>query len=416
MPYREAATSPGTYIKHVVIIVQENRSFDNIFLGYPGAESKRYGYMHDHRKVALRAATFRGPDIVHAWKSGFEDWDGGKMDRFDFYGGTQGRQYPYSFLSRQLVAPYWAMARQYVLADRMFPTMFGPSFTAHLDLIAGTANIGPARSEIDQPDESPWGCDAPGGTRTSFISVKRIGSYNVGPFPCFTQFRTLADTLDAKHLPWKYYASSPEDFSSSPWSPFAAIRAVRYGADWSKIVSPPSRVLADAAQGTLPAVAWVTPDAANSDHAGTQSDTGPSWVATVVNTIGKGPQWKSTAIVILWDDWGGWYDDLPPPQLDYRGLGIRVPCIIVSPYAKRGYVSHTQYEFGSVLKFVEETFGLPPLANSATGSGYTDARANSLADVFNFGKAPRAFTPIAAPYPPSFFLSQPPSKAVPDNE
>ncbi|HTX58168.1 MAG TPA: alkaline phosphatase family protein, partial [Verrucomicrobiae bacterium] len=165
--------------------------------------------------------------------------------------------------------------------------------------------------------------------------------------------------------------------------------------------------------GKLPAVTWVVPDAIDSDHPGDASDTGPSWVASVVNAIGQGPDWKSTAIVVVWDDWGGFYDSEPPPQLDFTGLGIRVPCIVISPYAKKHYVDDTQYEFGSILKFIEQTFGLPPLGPTALG--YTDTRATSITNAFDFTQAPRSFTPIPAPYPPSYFLHRPPSHKPPDD-
>ncbi|MGA9273996.1 MAG: alkaline phosphatase family protein, partial [Candidatus Cybelea sp.] len=143
-------------------------------------------------------------------------------------------------------------------------------------------------------------------------------------------------------------------------------------------------------------------------------DDGPSWVSSVVNAIGKSPYWNSTAIVVLWDDWGGWYDSVAPPQLGFVGLGIRVPCIIISPYAKAGYVSHTQYEFGSVLRLIEETFKLPSLGPAA--GGYTDMRAHSLVDSFDFKQQPRGFKPIPAPYSPAYFLRQPPSGVPPDTE
>jgi phospholipase C len=133
-----------------------------------------------------------------------------------------------------------------------------------------------------------------------------------------------------------------------------------------------------------------------------------------VNAVGEGPDWDSTAIVVLWDDWGGWYDNVPPPQLDFKGLGIRVPCIIISPYAKTNYVSHTRYEFSSILKFTEQAFSLPVLG--APADGYTDTRANSLVDSFNFTQKPRAFVKIPAKYPISYFLTHPQSMRVPDDD
>ena len=196
---------------------------------------------------------------------------------------------------------------------------------------------------------------------------------------------------------------------------FSAIRAVFEGPDWKRNVrSPQTLVLGDARAGRLPAVSWVIPDALDSDHPAERSDTGPSWVASVVNAVGESKDWSSTAIVVLWDDWGGWYDNAPPPQLDFTGLGIRVGCVVISPYARRGYVSHTQYEFGSILRFVEQTFGLPPLGPASFG--YTDARARSLVDAFDFTQKPRAFVPIPAPYSPQYFLRRPPSRRLPDTE
>jgi phospholipase C len=162
----------------------------------------------------------------------------------------------------------------------------------------------------------------------------------------------------------------------------------------------------------------VIPTGPESDHqtfnkAGTKVvDVGPDWVASVVNAIGESKYWNSTAIIITWDDWGGFWDHVPPPQLDYRGLGFRVPLIIVSPYAKKGYVSHTQYEFGSILKFAETTFGLASLDT-------TDVRANNLTDAFDFSQKPRAFVEI----PPqtkgqdkAYFMSLPPDNNPVDTE
>jgi phospholipase C len=294
----------------------------------------------------------------------------------------------------------------------MFQTEFGGSFTAHLDLIAGTANISPTLAEVNWPSTSSiWGCDSPAGTTSQLLNQQRQISYTSGPFPCFTQFNTLAGTLDAKHVSWRYYAVALGVFGG--WSSFDAIRSVRYGNDWKNVVSPPSRFLKDANAG-LPGVTWVTPDLQDSDHAGNHSSTGPSWVASVVNAVGRSKDWKSTAIVVIWDDWGGWYDNVPPPQKDFVGLGERVPCIIISPYARAGYVSHTQYEFGSIMKFAEEVFGLAPIGDASFG--YTDARANSLADSFDFAQKPRAFVPIKASHSADFFLTRKGSTEVPDDQ
>jgi phospholipase C len=407
----------GKYIKHVVIVIQENRSFENYFAGYPGADAPKWGWGTDGSgqrvKIPLHSVTFVGPDFGHDWGKAVGDWDQGQMDGFSRFPSPSG-QTPYAYVQRSLIAPYWTMAHEYVLADHMFPTEFGGSYTAHFDLIAGTDNLRPDLALVDNPTTT-LDCDAPPGTKSSTVNAQRQLSHFTGPFPCFNQFKTMANTLDAAGVSWKYYTTGAT--STGIWSPFDGIKDVRYGLDWkTKIVVPETKILTDPQKGALASVSWVTPDLKNSDHPMAKSDTGPSWVAGIVNAVGESPYWDSTAIIILWDDWGGWYDNLPPPQRDFRGLGLRVPCLIISPYARAHYVSHTEYEYGSILKFVEEAFGLPQLDTLGRGSGYTDSRANSLTDAFDFTQAPRQFKRIRAPYPPSYLLSRPPSRQPPDYE
>lgn len=415
--HRGSGTAVSRAIKHVVIVVQENRSFDNIFAGFPGADTQMYGYMHDGTKVSLEPITFVAHDMAHFFGTGINDYDDGKMDGFDLAQSTNGQPvgtFAYSYLERNLVKPYWTMASRYVLADHMFPTMFGPSFTGHLTLIAGTANLNPSLTEANTPNAEPWGCDAPAGTTTQTVTSNRVWDFN-GPFPCFSQFRTLADTLDAAHLSWKYYAPTVNgnNTGGEEWSIFDAIHDVRYGSDWSThVISPPQQVLRDAADGQLPSVSWVIPDDFWSDHPSAGTSYGPSWVTAVVNAIGKSSQWRSTAIIVVWDDWGGWFDNVAPPQRDFRGLGIRVPCIIISPYV-RPHVQHTTYEFGSIVKFVEQVFGLPKLGIAE--QGYTDGPATSLTDSFDFTMKPRAYVKISAPYSATFFLNHASSARAPDD-
>ena len=130
------------------------------------------------------------------------------------------------------------------------------------------------------------------------------------------------------------------------------------------VISPETAVLTDVAAGKLASVTWVVPDLANSDHPASLSATGPDWVASVVDAVGASAYWSSTAIVVDWDDWGGFYDHVAPPQLDVDGLGFRTPMIVISPYAKTEYVSHIRYESTSVVKFIEATFGLPTLSTA----------------------------------------------------
>jgi phospholipase C len=407
-----AVASPfGSKIRHVVVIVQENRSFENLFAGWPHADAPTYG-MDGARRLPLHKTTLLERwDLPHSFEAGLADWDSAKMDGFAQTLRSRGQPAarPYAYVDPREIAPYRVMAKQYTLLDRMFPTEFGSSFTAHLDLIAGTANLSPSLALADKPSKGPWGCDAPVGTETGTVDRRRIVRRSGGPFPCLTQFKTLADVLDAHHISWKYY-QPPVGLHWGSWSAFDAIAAVRRGPDWAShvlVAVPQTTVLTDPSRRRLPQVAWVTPDELDSDHTGTDSDTGPSWVAAVVNAIGKSDYWKSTAIVVVWDEWGGWYDNVAPPQPDFVGRGVRVPGIVISPYARGNYIDSNVYDFGSILKFIEETFNLPAIG--PTSFGYTDAAARSLRTAFDFSQSPRAFKPIPAKYPASYFIERAPS-------
>jgi phospholipase C len=403
-------------IQHVVIMIQENRSFDNLFATYPGADGATYGKLHDGSEFKLEAGPLQGKELNHTHAGFLTEYDGGKMDGFDQIGfgssGTGGPAgtYPLRFVDPAQIRPYWEMAENYALADHLFQTQGSGSFSAHQDLIAAGTSIAPGESLIDSPSRGPWGCDAPAGTVTSYISAKGY-FFNQGPFPCLS-YPTLGDLLDPKDVSWKYYTPPLLVPGSSGflWNAYDAIHDVRFGRDWDRDdVSPETTIFQDISANSLPAVSWVIPSSQNSDHSYT-SDHGPAWVASVVNAIGKSPAWPTTVIIVVWDDWGGYFDHVAPPQLDYQGLGFRVPMLVISPYAKSvGYVSHTQYEFGSIVKFVEDNWQLGRL-------GATDVRAASMADMFDFSKPPRAFVAIHAPFDPSYFERQPPSREPLDEE
>jgi phospholipase C len=420
----EAASTSvaGKHIKHVVVIIQENRSFSNFFAGYPGAQdAPMYGYQYNPTtqqrvKIALQPLNFSGPDFDHTWAPAIADYDNGKMDGYPTAA--------YGYMRRPLVKPLWTMAQQYVLADHMYPEEFGPSFTSHISLVAATTNLssdaGPNPvAEVNLPS-SAWRCNADPGTVTSILTpgstglpVTSVLHADGGPFPCFTQFNTMAQVLDEHKLSWKWY-NAPLGTPYLRWDPFDSIKYVWDGPDETRnIIHPQQQVIYDARKGQLPAVSWVTPDWKDSDHTGNGSDTGPSWVTAVVNAIGQSPEWDSTAIFIVWDDWGGWYDGSVPPQKDFTGLGERVPFLVVSPYAKKGFVSHTGYELSSTLKFMETVFGLPVIGPPSFG--YTDTRAANLLDCFNFAQKPRAYKTIPSRYPTSYFLHETPSFHVPDD-
>lgn len=401
--------TPPSPIQHVVILIQENRSFDNLFSGYPGADSATTGRNRAGAVVPLVQTSLAAPyDFLHNYVDFRADWNHGRMNGFDH--GPFGPK-AYQYANHTEVAPYWALARKFALADHTFQTAGSSSFISHLDLVAGSTAINATQSLIDDPSSLPWGCDAPPGTTTSLLDADGKLLVNGGPYPCL-DFTTIRDRLDSASLSWKFYDPVFLERSGvgTLWNPYEAIKAVRYSYEWgNNIVTPETLIFQDLSSGHLANVSWVIPDIANSDHPDNLSTTGPSWVASVVNAVGQSQYWKSTAIIVVWDDWGGLYDHVPPPQLDYEGLGCRVPMLVISPYARRGYVSHTRYEFGSILRFLEDNWSLQNL-------GTTDVRANSIADMFDLNQLPRPFERIAAPYSHAYFEREKPSNKPVDDE
>jgi phospholipase C len=396
----------GQPIQHVIIIIQENRSFNDLFMGFPGANTATSGLDHNGAVVQLQPVSLADPhDLCHEHKCFVKAYDGGKMDGFDLYDTpNQPATFPYAYVPKDETAPYWTLASDYTLADDMFQSNTGPSYPAHQYLISGQSDL--VADNPNSPSRTDaWGCDSPKGTTTAIIQPN--GKLKTGPYPCF-DYETLGDLMDDQRISWNYYATSLTE-AGGIWSAYDAIKHIRFGRDWHQnVVSPETQFLSDVANGDLAQVTWITPSKKNSDHAGSGSESGPQWVASVVNAVGRSRFWNSTAIFIVWDDWGGWYDNVPPQQLDEMGLGFRVPMIVVSPYAKNGYVSHVQHEFGSILKFTEETLGIPSL-------GQTDQRADDLSDCFYFGRAPTRFKPLKTTMRPADFIYQPQTGEAPDD-
>ncbi len=406
-------------IKHIVIIVQENRSFNNLFYGFPGAKTVRSGYDSANDKVRLVPIGLETTwDISHNSGDFFHACNGTgsipgtdcQMNGFDkepILAGCGTRSNPcpkhpqYGYVPHSESKPYFDMATQYVLADQMYGSNFdSSSFVSHQYIIAGQA-----QSSVDYPF-SAWGC--PGGSGDDIYMVGPQRQIPDGQELACWDPTTLGDELDAGGISWAYYTSQVRG-DGGIWSAYQAIKHIYNGPDWTKdVITPQKQFLDDVSNGKLRAVTWVTPTLENSDHAGYGSNTGPSWVTSLVNSIGESSYWNSTAIFVFWDDYGGWYDPEPPAYVDYDGLGLRIPLLIVSPYAKKGHVSHVHFEHGSILKFIEDTFGLSRLAAS-------DTRAASPAkDAFDFRKAPRAFVPIQSPYDAQYFRDQPVDDRMPD--
>ncbi|MEO6991744.1 MAG: alkaline phosphatase family protein [Candidatus Baltobacteraceae bacterium] len=394
-------------ISHVVIIIQENRSFNNLFMGFPGATTSTTGVLCNGRTVRLHPVPFGAPyDVGHGLPDFLAAYDNGKGDCFNrerYLGdGPKPPFFNYAYVPQAESLPYWTLAAKYTLGDQMFTSNIDASFTAHQYLIAGQA-----QQSVDIPGAQPWGCDGPPTQRINTITQQRQFGPKQGV--CFT-YPTLGTELDAAGLTWHYYAPSTRPLMlGAIWSAFDAIRQVRNGPEWAaNVISPETSILSDVANGTLENVTWVVPDLANSDHA-QGGKGGPQWVTSVVDAIGTSQFWDSTAIFVVWDDWGGWYDPVPPPYVDYDGLGFRVPLIVISPYALVNHVAHTQYEFGSILKFIELNWGLGQLAPS-------DTRAATFGpDVFNFSKHPAPFTRLGPTTEMERFRSETPSFRAPDD-
>ena len=373
----------GSPISHVVILIMENRSFDYLFNGFPGANTVQTGQIHTGQTIPLQQIPLEAKgDVNHNHPNWKVAYDNGKMDGFDLEGWSSylPADAPYSYAPQSEVQPDWDLATQYTLADDMFESVTSNSYPAHQYLLAAQSGYA-----IGLPnDKTVWGCDSTPGTTVSLLNAQ--GHMVNGPFPCFT-YGSLAALLDSAGIGWRYYTVTP----TYTWNGYDAISPIRYSSDWtSDIIYPSTKFQTDVASGTLAAVTWIVPTNMNSDHSGTGSKSGPSYVASVANAIGASQFWNSTALFVVWDDWGGWYDHVAPPQLDRMGLGFRVPMLVVSPWSQHGYVSHVQHEFGSIIHFTESNFGLGNL-------GQTDIRADDLSDCFNYTQSPTRFVRIRQP-------------------
>jgi phospholipase C len=438
------STPPSSKIKHVVVIFQENRTPDNLFhdpvLIANGADVASSGTNSQGQTVPLTPTSLGVDyDLSHAHSAFVAMYDGGKMDGADrvpvhcAIGATNCPPLNPQFMYVQAsdVGPYFQMAEQYTFADRMFQTNQGPSFPAHQFIISGTsaptATSNLFAVENPQGAKGSAGCIAPPAEFVYLIDP--FGAVSSATYPCF-EHAALTDELDAKGITWRYYTPS----AGSIWTAPNAIQhlcgpnatppnaTACTSSDWVNNVvlyttQNPAPILTDIANNQLPAVSWVIPAGVNSDHAGSTATTGgPSWVASIVNAIGTSPYWSDTAILITWDDWGGWYDHVAPPVINDGEswgsgyvYGFRVPLLAISPYARAGHISHVTHDFGSILNFIEKTFDLSSL-------GYADAYADDLSDCFDFRQTPIAFQTINAPVQAEFFLHDNRPPTDPDDD
>src|SRR5579884_158934 len=376
---REQAPAARYPIRHIVIIDKENRSFDELFAFFPHADGARRARLRDGKIVRLgRTPDHTLLDIGHAGSAAALAIDHGRMDGFNLLPGAMqdGHDIALTALHPSEIPAYWAYARHFTLDDHFFSTIVGPSFPNHLVTIAASS-----ANTIDNPRGQTyhsWGCDS--GPNTV---IPAINPHTGRPYltkPCFN-LRTMADTFQAHHISWRYYA--PGVYRSGYiWDSFDAIRPIRYSRLWKTNADyPNTRFVPDALAGRLPAVSWLVTSAQQSEHPPYSMCVGENWTVRQINAVMRGPDWNSTLIVLTWDDFGGFYDNLAPPRQDYISLGPRVPTLIISPYARPHHVDHHEMEFDSILKFIEQDFHLPALT-------HRDRTARSLLTSLNFKERP----------------------------
>jgi phospholipase C len=390
-----------TPIEHVVYIIKENRTFDNYFARYPGVDGATSGKTSSGETVALSVA----PDVLlgdlgHEFFDGVRGINGGLMDGFDRVSNGDGLA-GYSSFTRAGIPAYWAYADHFVVGDRMFSAMYGPTFPEHLYTVGAQA----ARVTGNKYDRGLYVpnengkrgvyCSDPGEKVYRFRTLgrserkeimdaeeaadtDRIDDFYESVKPCF-DFKVMPDLLNKRGISWRYYAGYGD------WrNALHAIEHIRYSKYWQHNVLSPLRSIRDIKHGQLAQVTWVTPPVGFNEHPGGPSVCmGENWTVRYVNAVMRSKYWKSTAILITWDDFGGFYDHVPPPHYDVMGLGPRVPLLVISPWARSGYVDHTTYELSSPLTFIEAVFGLPSLTRR-------DRSSDDMFGAFDFRRPARA--------------------------
>jgi phospholipase C len=429
-PAGRAAQPTGIHkIQHVIVIMEENRSFDSYFGTYRGAD----GFSMRGGKPAVcvpngiggcvrpfHDPSYRDSGGPHGPIAGKLDVDGGKMDGFirvAHEGAVAScRAEPsqqqcallrhpalMGYHDAREIPNYWAYAESFVLQDHMFEPNWGWSLPAHLWLVSGWS------AKCTDPYDARTCSNNLEGVPTGPSAT--LNRYPQGPIYGWTDLTYL---LRVHHVSWASYAErgrAPDCFSG-PITCYTKLRGVDTPGIWNVLPNftdvrqdgqtraakqPASAFFAAAARGTLPAVSWVTPNFRDSDHPTASIRTGQAWVTRLVNAVMRGPDWSSTAIFLAWDDWGGFYDHVAPPRVDENGYGLRVPALVISPYARRGYVDHQTLSFDAYLKFIEDDFLGGARLNPKT-DGRPDPRpdvregAAQLGDLrrdFDFSQAPR---------------------------
>jgi phospholipase C len=395
-------------IQHFVFIMQENRSFDEYFGTYPGADGIPRGVCVPDPNSKVCIEPYHDPNDVnrggpHGWDNALGCIDGGKMDGFiaesykawnvktrescppldpDCAPGTN----PHDVMGwhdYQEIPNYWNYARLYVLQDHMFESITSYSLPAHLYMLAGQSG-GYYSSRQPKPDAF------------DFPEITELLTDNQIDWKYYVTSGKLPDTED-EHLVGTESEQEQHPDTYTFWNPLPAFPRVQNDPEQRRCLVDTSQFYEDARNGKLPQVSWITPSSAVSEHPPSSIRAGMAYVTGLVNAVMQGPDWPTTAIFICWDDWGGFYDHVVPPRIDNYGLGIRVPALVISPYAKEGYVDHQTYSFESWLRIVEERFHLIPMTAR-------DSSIRDMLDAFDFTQKPRPPIILSAsrqgsPYP-----------------
>jgi phospholipase C len=409
------------HIKHVIVMIMENHSFDSMFGTYPGVANPLpidpstglpMGTTCSGKQVDLHHAPDQPIDIDHSFVAGVTAINGGRMNCFDrLHGGTVKGNHPgYVFYDRSSIPAYWNYAQHFVLGDNYFGAEYGPTgpnllwaladssggFTGHETLaIPGQYGTnGVPRQYCEDKTERAWafrslttaqrsavmsleGTPRTAATIDGFLKLET--HYFTQRWPC-TTVNNLPVELQAKGIPWRIYHGK-NSFTNSA----GMIRQIRLDpAMWSH-VHPESQLIHDLSNNGLPGVSWVTPTWLQSEHPPASMCVGQDWLVQTINAIMKSPYWGSTAVFVTYDEFGGFYDHVAPPHPDIYGDGVRLPLLVISPWARPGLIADTQYSLDSILKTIEELKGISPI-----NSGYRDGTATDMLGAFDFSQSPLA--------------------------
>jgi phospholipase C len=367
------SAAPRTPIHHFISLMQENHTFDNYFGTYPGVDGIPPGTCvpidaHKGNKPCFKpfhigTNQIAPRDLDHSAATAQLQYDGGRMDGFisALQRRNQDGRLAMGYRNGDDLPFYWNLADQYVLYDRFFSSAKAGSYLNHVY----------------------WVSASPGG------GVDRVPAEGLGNLP------TIFDRLQKAHVSWKFYVQhyNPDlnfrTFEQFPgnrasqviWVPLLNFARYIDNPAIMRHVVPLSEYYTDLANGTLPEVSYIVPSGP-SEHPPSNLASGQAFVRGLINSLMDSSSWRSSAFLLAYDDWGGWYDHVKPPQVDNYGYGFRVPAILVSPYARQGHVDSTTLDFTSILRFIEDNWGLPPLTRR-------DATANSIASGFDFAAGPR---------------------------